>query len=212
MRKFFKPTVLAVITAVMTSWAVTPAFAAPSVDYTKVSAADVLAAKGAAAQQDLRTDEGTGADIADPVEMLASARIPHGFDVAAAIAQAQSEIGKTFPTGWNQQGECIMSVMRWIKAGGGTWGSGNNPVSNYNTATRMSWDAAEAGDVIQYENIENPTAWLTGVHTVFIIGKNADGTFQIIEANNPGGSGLVSRNDHWTPNPPEGFRAVVWRF
>ncbi|WP_261982128.1 hypothetical protein [Micrococcus luteus] len=39
-----------------------------------------------------------------------------------------------------------------------------------------------------------------------------DGTFTIIESNNPGGSGLVGKNESWTPAPPAGFQAAVWRF
>jgi hypothetical protein len=47
---------------------------------------------------------------------------------------------------------------------------------------------------------------------VLITGVNGDGTFSIIESNNPGGSGLVSKNESWVPAPPSGFQAVAWRF
>ncbi len=53
--------------------------------------------------------------------------------------------------------------------------------------------------------------WIGGVHTVLVTGVSG-GSVQIVEANNPGGSGYVSSNSNWSPAPPAGFRAVVWRF
>lgn len=138
--------------------------------------------------------------------------IPHGFDVAATIAQAESEIGTSRATGWSQPGECIMSAKRWIVAGGGNWTAGGDPVSTYVEAVRLSMADAQPGDVVQYEHLLYPTSWLVGVHTVLITEVHDDGTFTIIESNNPGGSGYVSKNERWTPAPPAGFQAVVWRF
>lgn len=137
---------------------------------------------------------------------------PATYDVAAAIALAESEIGTSRATGWSQPGECIMSAQRWILAGGGKWTGGGDPISNYNGALRLSIADAQPGDIVQYEHLLYPTSWIVGVHTLLITGVNGDGTFTIIESNNPGGSGLVSKNEHWTPAPPAGFQAVVWRF
>lgn len=150
--------------------------------------------------------------LTSPLDLAEEVTLPHNFDVAASIALAESEIGTSRATGWSAPGECIMSAQRWIRAGGGNWVGGGNPVTNYDTATRMTLADAAPGDIIQYENIESPTSWVTGVHTVMIVGVNTDGTFQIIESNNPGGSGLVSKNESWLPQPPSGFDAVVWRF
>ena len=137
----------------------------------------------------------------------------HGFDVEAAIAQATQEIGTSRATGWSQPGECIMSAQRWIRAGGGNWPeNGGTPVTNYNNAVRIPLHLADAGDIIQYENSYAPHAWVSGVHTLLITGVNDDGTFSIIESNNPFGSGLVTANDNWTPDPPMGFQVAVWRF
>lgn len=151
-----------------------------------------------------------------PIESVLSiddvAKVPHNFDVEATIALAESEVGTSRATGWSQPGECIMSAQRWIRAGGGAWGGGGNPVSNYDGATRVTLATAEPGDVIQYEYIDSPTSWVTGVHTVLITEVHEDGTFTIIESNNPGGSGLVGKNESWTPAPPPGFQAAVWRF
>jgi hypothetical protein len=105
-----------------------------------------------------------------------------------------------------------MSAQRWIKAGGGAWTGSGNPVANYDGATRLTMENAEPGDIVQYEHIESPTSWVSGVHTVLITEVHDDGTFTIIESNNPGGSGLVKKNKSWTPEPPKGFQAVVWRF
>ncbi len=136
----------------------------------------------------------------------------HNFDVAATIAAAVSEIGSVRPTGWNQPGECLVSAQRWIRAGGGKWVGSGNPVANYVGAQRIALDDLTPGDVIQYEYIDAPTAWATGVHTVLVVGTNADGTLTIIESNNPGGTGLVRIQEHWKPAPPAGFQAVGWRF
>jgi hypothetical protein len=105
-----------------------------------------------------------------------------------------------------------MSAKRWIVAGGGDWTGSGDPVSTYAGATRLSITDAQPGDVVQYEHLLYPTSWVSGVHTVLITEVHDDGTFTIIESNNPGGSGLVSKNESWTPAPPAGFQAVVWRF
>lgn len=146
------------------------------------------------------------------LDFAEEAKIAHNFDVAATIALAEQEVGTSRPTGWSQPGECLMSAQRWIHAGGGNWIGGGDPVSNYSTAVRLTMAEAEPGDIIQYEFMASPTSWVTGVHTVLITGVNGDGTFQIIESNNPGGSGLVSKNTNWVPQPPAGFEAVAWRF
>lgn len=138
---------------------------------------------------------------------------PHGFDVQAAIAQARSEIGTSRATGWSAPGECIMSVIRWVEvAGGANWVGGGDPVSNYTGATRLTIEFAQPGDIVQYESIDYPTSWVSGVHTLLITGVNGDGTFEIVQSNIPGGSGLVTEVTDWVPQPPAGFQAVVWRF
>lgn len=137
----------------------------------------------------------------------------HNYNVEAAIALARSEVGTSRPTGWSAPGECIMSVIRWVEgAGGAKWVGGGDPVSNYTGATRLTIPYAQAGDIVQYESIDYPTSWASGVHTLLIVGVNGDGTFDIVQSNIPGGSGLVSEVKNWTPNPPSGFQAVVWRF
>ncbi len=137
--------------------------------------------------------------------------LPHNYDVEASIALALSEVGTSRPTGWSQGGECIVSVGRWLEAGGAEL-AGVDPRYNYNQFTEVPLDEVLPGDVIQYEYMSDPTAWASGVHTLLVVGLNDDGTFKIVESNNPRGSGLVSKNDSWTPNPPAGFRAVAWRF
>lgn len=138
---------------------------------------------------------------------------PHSYNVEAAIAQARSEIGTSRPTGWSAPGECIMSVIRWVEgAGGANWVGGGDPVSNYTGATRLTMAYAQPGDIVQYESIDYPTSWVSGVHTLLVVGVNGDGTFDIVQSNIPGGSGLVTEVKDWVPAPPSGFQAVVWRF
>lgn len=153
-----------------------------------------------------------GTPIDSILAMEEVAQVPSGFDVAASIALAEEEVGTSRPTGWSQPGECIMSAQRWIRAGGGAWTGGGDPVTNYNNATRMTLATAAPGDIIQYEFMSSPSSWVTGVHTVMITEVNDDGTFTIIQSNSPGGSGLVSKEENWVPQPPAGFEASVWRF
>lgn len=164
--------------------------------------------------QTLATTENALAGV--PVDAILAmeeiANVPSGFDVAASIALAEEEIGTSRATGWSQPGECIMSAQRWIRAGGGAWTGGGDPVTNYNNATRMTLATAAPGDIIQYEFMASPSSWVTGVHTVMITEVNTDGTFTIIQSNSPGGSGLVTKEENWVPQLPAGFEAAVWRF
>lgn len=134
------------------------------------------------------------------------------FDVEATIAAAMSEVGTSRATGWSQPGECLMSARRWIHAGGGAWKGGGDPVTNYVGALRLGVGDAQAGDIVQYEYLSSPSSWVSGIHTVLITGVNGDGTFSIVESNNPAGSGLVTATESWVPKPPPGFQAVIWRF
>lgn len=142
-----------------------------------------------------------------------ASRLKHGFDVRKTLEAALSEVGTTRPTGWSAEGECVMSVRRWLLAGGANWGGGpGTPVGNYKNATRVPLSAIAPGDVIQYEHLTYPDQWVSGVHTMLVTAVNPDGTLQIVQSNIPFGSGLVTVEDHFTPRPPEGFRASIWRF
>ncbi|WGD37097.1 lipase [Lysinibacter sp. HNR] len=136
----------------------------------------------------------------------------HNFDVNKAIATAYSEVGTRRATGWSAPGECIMSAQRWLLAGGAAWTGSGTPVNNYKGAARVDLNALAPGDVIQYQYNPNPHLYANGVHTVLVVGNNPDGTLQIIESNNPAGSGLVQYQKSWTPSPPKNFTAVGYRF
>lgn len=208
-RQSGKAFIVSLVSLLTVSLGATPALAAPF-DITQ-SDAEVIAAVG----QQLNTDsEHTQTQMFDEMlQVVDVASAPnHGFDVTATIAAAKAEIGTSRSTGWGMPGECIISAKRWVHAGGGNWHSSGTPVSNYVGATRLSLDLVEAGDIIQYENLYAPNAWVMGVHTLLVTGVNEDGSLSIIESNNPFGSGLVTENENWTPNVPAGFHAVVWRF
>lgn len=134
------------------------------------------------------------------------------FDVVSAIKAAHGEVGKSFATGWNQPGECLVAAKRWIRAGQGNWYGAGTPIGNYAGAKEVEYKNAAPGDVIQYLSPTSPTSWVAGVHTVLVTKNNGDGTLQIIESNNPGGSGFVSENKKWTPAPPNGTVFKVFRF
>lgn len=147
------------------------------------------------------------------LEISDYAKTAHNFDVEATIAAAKSEIGTSRATGWSAPGECVVSVGRWLDIGGADRSqAAGNPVDNYRGALRLTIEFAQPGDVVQYEHIDYPTSWVTGVHTLLITGVNGDGTFEIVQSNVPYGSGLVTMEENWVPEPPAGFQAVVWRF
>lgn len=205
-----KTFIVGLVTSVTFALGAAPSFAeAPVQDFSSTAAVP-----SAAVTQNLATtgDDVAGLEIDSILAMEEVAEAPHNFDVAASIALAEEEIGTSRPTGWSAPGECIMSAQRWIRAGGGAWTGGGDPVSNYDNAARVSLAAAAPGDIIQYQNIASPTSWVTGVHTVMITGVNGDGTFTIIQSNSPGGSGLVTKEENWVPQPPAGFEPAVWRF
>ncbi|MHA3683394.1 CHAP domain-containing protein [Leucobacter sp. HY1910] len=205
-----KALVVGFVASITFAFGTAPSYA--EVPVTDFSSSAALPA--AAVAQSLATDGDALAGVAiDSVLAIEEvAEVPSGFDVAASIALAEEEVGTSRPTGWSQPGECIMSAQRWIRAGGGAWTGGGDPVTNYNNATRMTLATAAPGDIIQYEFMASPSSWVTGVHTVMITEVNGDGTFTIIQSNSPGGSGLVSKEENWVPQAPAGFEAAVWRF
>lgn len=130
-----------------------------------------------------------------------------------AAKRALNSVGQTNPTGWGKSGECIVAVQNWLNASGIRFIAGG-PHSGYvnSGAKQVAWSDVQVGDVVQYENSFSPDAWLDGVHTVLVVGVD-DGKVQIVESNNPAGSGYVSTTTGWTPKPyVTNFRAVVWRF
>lgn len=130
-----------------------------------------------------------------------------------AIENARSEIGQTFPTGWDMPGECIKAVQRWINSAGGRFGVGGVRSGYLNSgAKEVPWEQVQSGDVIQYENLGDPELFTTGVHTMLVESVNSDGTINVVECNNPGGSGLVGERSNVTNAAPAGWRTVVWRF
>ncbi|MDA9471295.1 coiled-coil domain-containing protein [Enterococcus sp. 5H] len=146
-----------------------------------------------------------------------SSSIGGNGEVSAAKKKAAqialNSVGQTNPTGWGQSGECIVAVQNWLNAAGIRFTPGG-PHSGYTQsgAVQVSWSDVQVGDVVQYENSLSPDAWMDGVHTVLVVGVNGN-SVQIVESNNPAGSGYVSTTTGWTPSPyAANFRAVVWRF
>ncbi|MGO1735850.1 MAG: lipase [Leucobacter sp.] len=160
--------------------------------------------------QTLTTAEAEPAPI--PLTPPVATVVEPSYDWRAAVELAYAEVGTARPTGWAAPGECIESARRWVNAGGGGWNGGGSVLDNYAGATRHSVSEAVSGDVVQYHADGAEGAWAAGVHTVLVTGLNTDGTLRIVESNNPGGSGLVSADESWTPQPPVGFHAVAWRF
>lgn len=208
-----KAFIVTLVSLVTLAFGIAPATALPEVTATQfeqAAAAQVPALKSQSFSTSANSIETRSLDVL--LEQSEYGNSPHNFNVEAAIAQARSEIGTSRATGWSAPGECIMSVMRWVKdAGGANWIGGSDPVSAYTGATRLTIAHAQPGDIVQYESIDYPTSWASGVHTLLITRVNGDGTFEIVQSNVPGGSGLVTEVTDWVPAPPAGFQAVVWR-
>ena len=125
-----------------------------------------------------------------------------------------AELGTTRPTGWDQPGECLKSVQRWVANAGGTFGFGG-VISGYTSSGAVQVSATEAtkGDVIQWTN-GNDGDWSLP-HTACIVKNNHDGTYWVVHSNWDA-KGLVSQSKRWDPNPESigrsGWYPMFWRF
>lgn len=201
---------VAIVAATIFAFGATPALANPNLD--SYQSAEALASITPQALSTMQTP-----DSAPSIDhLLDLASIESGptanFDVEAALAIAESEIGTSRATGWAMPGECIMSTKRWINHAGGNWNSSGTPRTNYDGAALIPLHLAQPGDIVQYENAQTPDAWVTGVHTLMISEVHEDGTIDIIQSNVPFGSGLVTKELNWQPDPPAGFQTMIWRF
>jgi hypothetical protein len=125
-------------------------------------------------------------------------------------------------TGFNQPGECVRSVARWLMAAGGPDLSGDD-ITTYTSLGAVTVDPANArkGDIVQYQNTGSDQNWASGVHTLVIVANNGDGTFWIVQSNAFGYdkngqpvanyAGVVTQIKSWKPSPPVGFIAHFWR-
>ena len=148
-----------------------------------------------------------------------NASAAQNFDQARAADVGVSENGTSRPTGWDQPGECIKSVQRWITGAGGRMAGGgaysayvNSPADLIATGSAAVAAQAVKGDVIQYTYNPNRNTYANGVHTVMVVANNGNGTLRIVQSNAPAGSGRVSVVDGWRPAPPANFTAYLWRF
>ncbi|MBB5858147.1 hypothetical protein ACFQ05_21245 [Amycolatopsis umgeniensis] len=135
------------------------------------------------------------------------------FNNAGVADAGLAELGTSRPTGWNQPGECIKSVQRWVAAAGGSFGGGG-VVSGYanSGAQEVSLQSAVKGDVIQYTNANGNDQDWSHAHTMVVIANHGNGRFDVVQSNSPPGTGLVTRADNAIPAPATGWVARAWRF
>ena len=145
--------------------------------------------------------------------MAGTASAVQSFNNAGVADAGLAELGTSRPTGWNQPGECIKSVQRWVAAAGGSFGGGG-VISGYTSsgAQEVSLASAVKGDVIQYTNANGNDQDWSHVHTMVVINNLGNGHFDIVQSNSPAGSGLVSRRNNMVPSPASGWVSRVWRF
>lgn len=136
------------------------------------------------------------------------------FDNSRIADCGLAELGTTRQTGWDQPGECVKSVQRWVAQAGGYFGYGGT-ISGYTNsgAVRISAVEARKGDIIQWTN-GNDGDW-SCPHTACIVRNNKDGTFWVVHSNWDA-KGLVSQTKRWDPNPESigraGWYPMYWRF
>ena len=141
-----------------------------------------------------------------------SASAVQNFTNASVADFGLKEVGTSRPTGWDQPGECIKSVQRWVANAGGSFGGGGT-ISSYVNSGAQEVPLAQAvkGDVIQYSNNANDGDW-SHAHTVVVVQNFGNGRFDIVQSNVPAGSGKVTRNTNWAPSLYSGWTARAWRF
>lgn len=136
------------------------------------------------------------------------------------IARAEASVHAHNVTGYDQPGECVKSVQRWIDAAGGKFGGGG-VVSGYqhSGATEVALGQVRVGDVLQFTSTANPDSWSAGpVHTVLVAGVNADGSYDIVQSNatyvdgTHYAPGTVTEDPHWTPYAAAAMQWRAWRF
>jgi len=136
------------------------------------------------------------------------------FDNARVADCALAELGTTRATGWDQPGECIKSVQRWVAEAGGYFGWGG-VISGYTNSGAVQVTATEAtkGDILQWTTGDD-NDW-SHPHTMCIVKNNGNGRFWIVQSNwdHPG---YVSESKDWDPDPAahgrSGYYAMYWRF
>ena len=121
--------------------------------------------------------------------------------------QAQARDPRTGST-WDQPGQCIKWVQRWVAAAGGRLGGGG-AVSSYRNAgaVEVSADQATRGDIFQ---ISRGDSFEGSPHTgVLMAGRGGDGSFHIVEGNYDG-QGRV-REHRRALRIPAGHQLRFWR-
>ena len=136
-----------------------------------------------------------------------------GFDNGRIATEGLKEVGSVRATGWNQPGECVKSVQRWVAAAGGNLLGGGPHDSYADSGAQRIFDllSAARGDVVQYVHNSYPDAWLEGVHTFVIVNNLGGGLYDIVQSNSPGGSGKVTAPKSKRISPPPDFHAEMWR-
>ncbi|SFH74277.1 hypothetical protein SAMN04489731_106124 [Amycolatopsis regifaucium] len=151
--------------------------------------------------------------VLSSVLTTSTAHAVQAFSNADVAGAGLAELGTSRPTGWNQPGECVKSVQRWVAAAGGYFGGGG-VISGYDNsgAQEVSLGSAVKGDVIQYTNANGNDQDWSHAHTMVVITNHGNGRFDIVQSNSPAGSGLVTRADNMIPTPAAGWVSRVWRF
>jgi hypothetical protein len=157
---------------------------------------------------------GTPAAASAPVAHSSGPAGTQDYSAQKSIDAARSEVGTSRPTGWDQPGECVKSVQRWIDDSGGHFGGGG-VVSSYQNSGAVEVPMAniKPGDVLQFTSTTDPDSWAAGpVHTVLVAGVDHDGHYDIIQSNSPYGYGTVTEVQDWTPKSADNMEWRAWRF
>lgn len=143
-----------------------------------------------------------------------------------SVSLGLADVGHRYPTGWNQQGECVKSVQRWVNTATGkdVYVGGHGPVGSLQASGAHQIgdiSTAQPGDIIQ---IAKGDSWDGVPHTVLVTKNLGNGHFSIVQSNAPGWvngehitsnyAGLVTTVDDWNVSDhiPSGENATAWRF
>jgi len=128
-------------------------------------------------------------EIIAPQEAVAAT--PEGsndFDQSKIVPTANAELGSQRATGWNQPGECMVAMGRWVNAAAGktVWNPNATVYDSYirSGAVEVGLNELKSGDVLQRVSMGSDfnTNW-DHVHTMVFEGYAPDGTVNTIDSN-----------------------------
>ncbi len=142
---------------------------------------------------------------------------PYEFDNSAIANAGVAEVGNTYPTGWDQPGECMVAAQRWaIAANGGKnffkYTGGVVSVWTASGGVEVALDKLQPGDILQKASMgtDYDSNW-DHVHTAVFRGYGEKGAVKIVDSNR-NFDGTVRTSDTYSLTAPLGWGWRAFRF